>query len=61
MKNKAYFIKNLARIKELPEDDPWIQSFQEKHIVDILLEIKKAREAQDEPEFDSLWSRISGA
>lgn len=66
MKNKAYFIKNLARIKGLPEDDPWIQEFQDKHIVDILMEIKKVREDQqqhkgEEPEDDSLWSRLFGS
>lgn len=60
MKNKEYFIKNLARIRGLPEEDPWIQSFRDRHIVDILLEIKKVREEKKD-EDDSLWSRCFGS
>lgn len=72
MKNKAYFIKNLARLTGKSEDDPWIQSFRDRQIVDILLEIKKVREDLDRGPEDldkdtpldtdtSLWSRIFGA
>jgi hypothetical protein len=63
MKNKAYFIKNLARIKNLPEDDPWILQFNDRQIVDILLAIKEARVAssqnQEEIPSDDLWDRLS--
>jgi|688.fasta_scaffold01535_12 hypothetical protein len=62
MKNKAYFIKNLARIKGLPEDDPWITSFHDRQILDILIAIKEAREPQKpivSYESDDLWDRVT--
>lgn len=62
MKNKAYFIKNLARIKNLSEDDPWIVQFHDKQIVDILLAIKEARataSVTDGEDSDDLWDRLS--
>jgi hypothetical protein len=60
MKNKAYFIKNLARIKNLSEDDPWIVQFHDKQIVDILLAIKEARSrVTDGGDSDDLWDRLS--
>jgi hypothetical protein len=63
MKNKAYFIKNLARIKHLPEDDPWILEFHDRQIVDILLAIKDARGSShqkvEEDSSDDLWDRLS--
>jgi hypothetical protein len=61
MKNKAYFIKNLARIKNLSEDDPWIVQFHDKQIVDILLAIKEARAKASVTDTDSddLWDRLS--
>lgn len=62
MKNKAYFIKNLARIKNLSEDDPWIVQFHDKQIVDILLAIKEARASAsvtDVEDSDDLWDRLS--
>jgi hypothetical protein len=61
MKNKAYFIKNLARIKNLSEDDPWIVQFHDKQIVDILLAIKEARSRAlvTDTDSDDLWDRLS--
>lgn len=60
MKNKSYFIKNLARLKHLPEDDPWIVGFHDKQIVDILVAIKEVRSkpVEEEPS-DDLWDRLS--
>lgn len=60
MKNKSYFIKNLARIKGLPEDDPWIVSFHDRQILDILIAIKEAREPRKTSyESDDLWERLT--
>ena len=62
MKNKAYFIKNLARIKCLPEDDPWIVSFHDRQILDILIAIKEARETPPKTSLydsDDLWDRLT--
>lgn len=60
MKNKAYFIKNLARLRNLQEDDPQIVEYHDKQIVDILLAIKEAREHKKEDgDGDDLWDRLS--
>lgn len=62
MKNKAYFLKNLARIMGKSEDD--IQrEYGDKQIVDILLAIRDARAAPktDDDGPHDFWDRLSRA
>ncbi len=63
MKNKAYFLKNLARITGKSEED--IQKeYGDKQIVDILLAIRDARSSpknEDDDEPLDFWDRLSRA
>jgi hypothetical protein len=64
MKNKAYFIKNLARLTGRTEEETQIE-YGDKQIVDILLAIRSAREnvkvESGSDEAEDLWDRISRA
>lgn len=64
MKNKAYFLKNLARITGKSEED--IQKeYGDKQIVDILLAIRDARSSPKNDDDDDgpldFWDRLSRA
>lgn len=64
MKNKAYFLKNLARITGKSEEQVQ-KEYGDKQIVDILLAIRTAREAPTVEEQDDepcdFWDRMSRA
>jgi hypothetical protein len=65
MKNKAYFLTNLARLTGRTEEDI-NNEYGNKQIVDILLAIRQAREKmkkreEEEEEDTDLWNRVSRA
>lgn len=61
MKNKAYFLKNLARITGKSEEEVQ-REYGDKQIVDILLAIRDARTSpKDDDEPLDFWDRLSRA
>ena len=63
MKNKAYFLKNLARITGKSEDQVQ-KEYGDKQIVDILLAIRDARNSPKDDDDDGpldFWDRLSRA
>ena len=61
MKNKAYFVKRLCELKGLDPDSEEAQGFYSLKVVELLIEIKKnksAQEQEEEEEFQSLAQRL---
>lgn len=54
MKNKAYLVKKLCDLKGLELDSKEAQDFYSMKVIDLMIEIKKARpeEPQPEPQHD---------
>lgn len=47
MKNKAYFIKQLCKLKKIDPESEEAKELTEMKIVDILIEIKKEKELEN--------------
>ena len=47
MKNKAYFIKQLCKLKKIDPESEEAKELTEMKIVDILIEIKKEKESKN--------------
>ena len=47
MKNKAYFIKQLCKLKKIDPESEEAKELTEMKIVDILVEIKKEKELEN--------------
>ena len=43
MKNKAYFVNRLAQLTGLDPASPEVQSWSDKKIIDLMIEIREAR------------------
>lgn len=43
MKNKAYFVQRLAQLKGIDVNSPEMQSWSEKKIIDLMIEIREER------------------
>jgi hypothetical protein len=43
MKNKAYFVNRLAQLKGLDPASQEVQSWSDKKIIDLMIEIREAR------------------
>ena len=50
MKNKAYLVKKLCDLKGLELDSKEAQDFYSMKVIDLMIEIKKARPGEPEPE-----------
>jgi len=47
MKNKAYFIKQLCKLRKIDPESEEAEKLTEMKIVDILIEIKKEKESKN--------------